>query len=59
MQLLFNSFLDAVGIAPADLLLLRHMDSKAKAGQTPYALWVADKSKYQQWNSNRSLKMAN
>jgi hypothetical protein len=39
MPIMFNSILEAAGIAPADVRLLRHKDKRAKPGRTPYDLW--------------------
>ncbi|AWN40495.1 GIY-YIG nuclease family protein [Methylobacterium durans] len=51
MPLLFNTLLHQVGIAPGDVRLLRHQDSRATKGRTPYALWRNDRPAFERYQS--------
>ena len=43
MPLRFNSLLGQAGIAPSFVRLLRHQDTRAEKGSTPYELWRDDR----------------
>lgn len=54
MPLLFNTLLKQAGITPADVRLLRHQDSRATRGRTPYALWRNDLPAFDVYQSHQS-----
>ncbi|ODA67566.1 hypothetical protein A7A08_01600 [Methyloligella halotolerans] len=54
MELLFNSLLDQMGIAPGSVRLLRHQDSRSDKGRTPYELWRDDRPAFEEYQSTQS-----
>jgi hypothetical protein len=54
MPLLFNTLLTQAGITPGDVRLLRHQDSRATKGRTPYALWRNDLPAFDVYQSHQS-----
>lgn len=54
MPLLFNTILHQAGIAPSDVRLLRHQDSRATKGRTPYALWRTNRPAFEVYQSHQS-----
>lgn len=55
-NLRFNTLLDASGINPADVLLLRHSDPKSTKGYSPYELWRDFPEKFETYQSVQSVK---
>jgi hypothetical protein len=54
MPLLFNTLLIQAGITPGDVRLLRHQDSRATKGRTPYALWRNDLPAFDAYQAHQS-----
>jgi hypothetical protein len=56
MPLRFNALLSPAGIAPATVRLLRHQDSRAAKGRTPYELWRDDRLAFEAYQEGQSFK---
>lgn len=56
MPILFNTLLQQAGIAPDDVRLLRHQDSRVTKRRTPYALWRNDRSGFELYQSIQGPK---
>jgi len=54
MSILLNSLLVQYGLAPKDVILLRHQDQRASAGRTPYELWRDDRPGFESYQSCQS-----
>lgn len=55
MPLRFNALLAQAGIAPAAVRLLRHQDSRAAKGKTPYELWRDDRPSFEIYQEGQSF----
>ncbi len=55
MPLWFNTFLAQAGIAPAEVRLLRHQDSRSEKGRTPYELWRDDRPSFEFYQEAQSF----
>lgn len=55
MPLRFNSLLAQAGIAPGVVRLLRHQDSRAAKGKTPYELWRDDRPAFEVYQGGQSF----
>ena len=51
MPIFFNSLLTQVGLTLPDVRLLRHQDTRADKGKSPYELWRDDRAKFDQYQS--------
>lgn len=51
MPIMFNTILREAGISPKDVRLIRHKDSRAKKGYTPYELWRDDRAYFEKYQS--------
>lgn len=51
MPIFFNSLLTQVGLTLPDVRLLRHRDTRADKGKSPYELWRDDRAKFDQYQS--------
>jgi hypothetical protein len=56
MPLTFESALVDAGIDPKTVRLLRHVDSKADYGRTPYELFRNDRAKFELYQSHQNCK---
>jgi hypothetical protein len=56
MPLRFNTVLAQAGIAPADVRLLRHQDSRSAKGRTPYELWRDDRAAFEIYQGGQSFQ---
>jgi hypothetical protein len=56
MPILFNSLLAQLGLAPKDVILLRHQDTSAATGKTPYELWRDNRPAFYSYQSTQSRK---
>lgn len=56
MPILFNSLLKQFGLVPAEVILLRHQDSRATPGRTPYELWRDDPPAFELYQSLQKLE---
>ncbi|TXN77964.1 GIY-YIG nuclease family protein [Methylobacterium sp. WL8] len=55
MPLRFNSLLAQAGIAPREVRLLRHQDSRSLKGRTPYELWRDDRPAFEFYQNGQSI----
>ena len=55
MPLRFNSLLAQIGVAPDAVRLLRHQDSRAAKGKTPYELWRDDRTAFEIYQEGQSF----
>src|SRR3989304_4291017 len=58
MPLGFNLLLEDAGIAPAQVLLLRHQDGRSKPGRTPFCLWRDDRAAFEDYQSRQRATSA-
>lgn len=56
MPLRFNSLLAQAGIPPDEVRLLRHQDSRAAKGKTPYELWRDDRPAFELYQEGQSFR---
>jgi hypothetical protein len=56
MPILFNSLLTQYGLAPKDVILLRHKDKRAATGKTPYELWRDNRPVFYSYQSTQSIR---
>jgi hypothetical protein len=56
MPILFNSVLAQFGLAPADVILLRHENKRAAPGRTPYELWRDNRPAFEYDQSCQSVE---
>lgn len=56
MPFLFNSLLAQHGLAPSEVILLRHQDKRALPGRTPYALWRDDRPAFEKYQSSQKCQ---
>ena len=56
MPLRFNTLLQQANIAPAAVRLLRHQDSRAARGRTPYELWRDDRPAFESYQGGQSFQ---
>jgi len=55
MPLRFSTILSQAAIPPASVRLLRHQDSRAAKGRTPYELWRDDRPAFEAYQSIQSF----
>ena len=55
MAILFNSVLAQNEIDPANVILLRHQDTRAPRGRTPYELWRDNLPAFEHYQSVQSI----
>jgi len=56
MPIMFNMILGAAGLSPKDVRLLRHKDSRASRGCSPYELWRDDRPKFEIYQSRQNIE---
>jgi len=56
MPIFFNSLLAQFELAPKDVILLRHQDTRAATGRTPYELWRDDRPAFESYQSVQSIR---
>jgi hypothetical protein len=56
MPIMFNTILLAVNFHLADVRLLRHKDTRAEKGRTPYELWRDDCQQFVLYQATQSIK---
>ncbi|MDE8346984.1 MAG: GIY-YIG nuclease family protein [Acidocella sp.] len=56
MALMFNSLLSQYALDPANTILLRHQDSRAARGRTPYELWRDNRPAFDRYQSTQRIK---
>jgi len=56
MPIMFNIILRAAGFNLADVRLLRHKDTRAAKGRTPYELWRDNPSQFDFYQSTQNIK---
>jgi hypothetical protein len=59
MSITFNSILQNAGINIQEVRLIRHKDSSAKKGLTPYELWRENRSQFELYQSIQSIENRN
>jgi hypothetical protein len=59
MPILFNSILSAAGIPVSETRLLRHKDTRAEKGRSPYELWRDDRPQFDIYQAGQSFGNAN
>lgn len=52
---MFNSILSEAGLCPDDVRLLRHKDTRATRGRTPYELWRDNPPQFESYQSTQSI----
>jgi hypothetical protein len=55
MPIIFNTILREAGLPLKDIRLIRHKDTHAKRGYTPYELWRDDRPKFEFYQSTQSI----
>ena len=55
MPIYFNTILDASGIPPQDVRLLRHQDQRAARGRMPYRLWRDDRPAFESYQAHQAI----
>ena len=56
MPIMFNSLLTKAGLSLADVRLLRHQDTRARRGYSPYELWRDDRPAFDRYQSTQSIE---
>ena len=56
MPLMFNSLLKQNALDPANVVLLRHQDTRAARGRTPYELWRDNRPAFESYQSTQSIQ---
>lgn len=56
MSIMFNTILLAAGFNLSDVRLLRHKDSRATKGRTPYELWRDSREQFELYQGTQSVK---
>jgi hypothetical protein len=56
MPLMFNTILEVNGFQLTDVRLLRHKDTGAEKGRSPYELWRDDRKNFELYQSTQSLR---
>ena len=56
MPIMFNSLLREAGLSLADVRLLRHQDTRARRGCSPYELWRDDRPAFDRYQSTQSVE---
>src|SRR5205085_7553697 len=52
----FNPLLAQADIDPREVLLMRHMDPRARKGRTPYELWRDDRPAFENYQATQSFR---
>src|ERR1700735_3155531 len=55
MALLFNSILAQEGIQAAETILVRHKDTRADKGRTPFELWRFDQPAFDDYQRHQAI----
>jgi hypothetical protein len=55
MPITFNTFLSTGGIDPSSCRLIRHKDSRALKGRSPYELWRDDRPRFDLYQSTQDI----
>lgn len=55
MPIMFNTILREIGLPLKDVRLVRHKDSRAKRGRTPYELWRDNRSQFELYQSLQGI----
>ena len=55
MPLFFNTLLREIGIEPSEVALVRHQDSRADRGRTPYGLWREDPAVFDEYQTVQNI----
>jgi len=58
MAIMFNTLLEAAGVDPSSVRLLRHQDARADRDRTPYRLWRDFPDDFMTYQSRQSPKSA-
>src|SRR5437868_354515 len=58
MAIMFNTLLEAAGVDPSSVRLLRHQDARADRDRTPYRLWRDFPDDFMTYQSRQSPKNA-
>ena len=56
MPIMFNTVLREVELEPAQVRLIRHKDTSAARGRSPYELWRDDLSAFERYQSLQNIK---
>lgn len=56
MPIMLNAVLREAGLQPADVRVLRHKDTRASKGRSPYELWRDTREQFEQYQSKQSIK---
>ena len=56
MPIMLNTILREAGLAPADVRLLRHKDTRSTKGRSPYELWRDNRPQFDNYQSTQSVK---
>lgn len=56
MPIMFNTILREAELELKDVRLIRHKDSRAKKGYTPYELWRDDRPRFDMYQSTQNIK---
>ena len=56
MPIMFNTILREAGLSLADVRLLRHKDSRATKGRSPYELWRDNRVQFENYQSGQSIE---
>lgn len=56
MPIMFNSILREAGFRLEDIRLLRHADSNADRGRSPYDLWMHDRTSFERYQSKQTIE---
>ncbi len=55
MPIMFNTLLREAGLPPTDVRLIRHKDSRAVRGRTPYELWRDNRPQFEAYQSTQDF----
>jgi len=56
MAIMFNTILCEAGLEPEEVRLVKHKDSRAKRGYTPYELWRDNQAQFELYQSVQSIR---
>ena len=55
MPLMFNTLLQSAGLNPRDVRLMKHKDTRASRGRSPYELWRDKRELFESYQSTQNL----
>jgi hypothetical protein len=55
MPIMFNTILREAGLSPSDVRLIRHKDTRASRGRSPYELWRDNRPEFERYQSIQSV----